>query len=112
MINLIENSCQALPDKSKGIFINTDYDERNRKILICVEDEGIGMTQSTLKEIMDPFFTTKRDIGGTGLGLSVSSKIVLSHGGSLNFDSTPGEGTRANLSFPTQVTAKYIGESV
>jgi polar amino acid transport system substrate-binding protein len=49
---------------------------------------------------MDPFFTTKRDLGGTGLGLSVSYNIVKSHGGSLILKSAPGRGTMARVSFP------------
>jgi polar amino acid transport system substrate-binding protein len=69
------------------------------KVRIKVEDQGVGITPSDLKYIMDPFFTTKRDVGGTGLGLSVSYNIVKSHSGSLNFESTPGKGTVARISF-------------
>jgi polar amino acid transport system substrate-binding protein len=49
---------------------------------------------------MDPFFTTKRNMGGTGLGLSVSYNIVKSHGGGLILNSEPGKGTMARVSFP------------
>jgi signal transduction histidine kinase len=49
---------------------------------------------------MDPFFTTKRDKGGTGLGLSVSYNIVKSHGGLLVLTSEPNKGTRAKVTLP------------
>jgi signal transduction histidine kinase len=50
--------------------------------------------------IKDPFFTTKRAEGGSGLGLAVSERIVQEHGGELTFDSEAGRGTVATLSFP------------
>ena len=50
--------------------------------------------------IMDPFFTTKQDAGGVGLGLSISSRIVEEHGGTLRFASEPGAGTTATITLP------------
>ncbi len=100
LINLIENSCQALKNKDNAITISTSADIINRMVVIKVSDEGIGMDQLTLKEIFDPFFTTKRDIGGTGLGLSVSSNIILNHKGLLEFESEPGKGTTAIIKLP------------
>ncbi len=61
--------------------------------LIEVRDEGCGIEPDQLAHVTDPFFTTKRETGGTGLGLSVSATIVEQHGGSLDFASVPGEGT-------------------
>lgn len=100
VVNLLLNACQALPDKSRGISISTSYNHSTGNILLVVRDEGIGIDPEHLSRLTDPFFTTKRDSGGTGLGLSVSAGIVKEHGGSLDFASTPGQGTTVTLSLP------------
>lgn len=102
IINLLENSCQALPDKSKAISISTHYDDRANIIMVKVTDEGIGMDSHTLKQILEPFFTTRRHDKGTGLGLSVSSNIIKQHDGFLNFESAPGKGTTATIILPVR----------
>jgi PAS domain S-box-containing protein len=100
VINLIQNSCQSLPDRDKNITVSTNFNEENRVIVIKVKDEGAGIPQEELKHIMDPFFTTKRDSGGTGLGLSISSTIVDEHGGTLEIISQVGTGTEAIVTLP------------
>lgn len=100
VINLITNACQSLRDPSEGIKLLTYYNAERKKIRVRIEDQGIGIKEEDLKYIMDPFFTTKRNMGGTGLGLSVSDSIVKSHGGSLLLKSEPGRGTMARISFP------------
>jgi len=100
IINLITNSCHALPNKEKGIIISTSYDMDSKNIIINIQDEGIGIPSESLKHILDPFFTTKRDYGGTGLGLSVSYNIIKDHGGELSFTSELGKGTTATIRLP------------
>jgi PAS domain S-box-containing protein len=100
VINLINNACQSLKDPSAEIKISTYYNPQRNRVRVKVEDQGIGIKPEDLKYIMDPFFTTKRDMGGTGLGLSVSFNIVKSHGGTLILSSKPGQGTTARVSFP------------
>ena len=100
VINLINNACQSLKDPSAEIKISTYYNPQRNKVRIKVEDKGIGIRPEDLKYIMDPFFTTKRDMGDTGLGLSVSYNIVKSHGGTLILTSKPDEGSTARVSFP------------
>jgi PAS domain S-box-containing protein len=99
VINLISNACQSLKDPSAEIKVSTYYNKMRNKVRIKVEDQGVGISSSNLQYIMDPFFTTKRNMGGTGLGLSVSYNIVKSHGGALTFNSTPDKGTAARVSF-------------
>ncbi len=100
MINLVQNACQALPDAQKGIFITIQFDRKASNIVINVRDEGMGIPPETLLNITDPFFTTKHESGGVGLGLSISSKIVEEHGGTLNFKSEIGTGTTAEITLP------------
>ena len=77
-------------------------DTENGTVVVEVADEGTGISRVDLPHVTDPFFTTKRDIGGTGLGLSVSHKIVREHHGTLDFHSRPGRGTRAVLTLPAE----------
>ncbi|WP_319471376.1 PAS domain S-box protein [uncultured Pseudodesulfovibrio sp.] len=100
IINLVQNSCEALPDKTCSIILTTRSNKETDTAEFIVDDEGVGISKADLPHLTDPFFTTKRDIGGTGLGLSVSHKIVREHDGSLDFQSHPGKGTRAILSLP------------
>jgi polar amino acid transport system substrate-binding protein len=100
VVNLVLNACQALPDQERGITVTTRFNRTTSNALLVVRDEGIGIAAEHLSKLTDPFFTTKRDSGGTGLGLSVSAGIVKEHGGTLTFDSTPGSGTAVTLSLP------------
>ncbi|MEJ2099824.1 MAG: PAS domain S-box protein, partial [Desulfobacterales bacterium] len=100
MINLIQNACQALPDPQKGIFITVQFIKEKSTVAIKVRDEGKGIPPDTLLHITDPFFTTKHQSGGVGLGLSISSKIVEEHGGTMHFESEIGGGTMATINLP------------
>jgi PAS domain S-box-containing protein len=100
IINLIQNACQALPDIRRGLSLSTSYNEKTPSIIIIAQDEGIGIPPEVLPHITDPFFTTKSNSGGIGLGLSISSRIVKEHGGTLAFTSEPGKGTTAEIILP------------
>jgi len=101
IINLLSNSCQALENRSKAITIGTAFDEVNKSVTIKVADEGKGINTDDLKNIMDPFFTTKRDSGGTGLGLSISYNIIKDHNGKIDVESELGKGTVITITLPT-----------
>ncbi|MBD3314679.1 MAG: PAS domain S-box protein [Chitinivibrionales bacterium] len=98
VINLITNACQALESIDAAIVISTECDDGT--IRIKVMDEGKGIRAEDTQRIMDPFYTTKRDCGGTGLGLAVSFGIVKAHGGVLRFESRLGKGTTAIVELP------------
>ncbi len=87
-INLIKNSIESIeqkveknPDFKKKILI--DISSNNDHILISIEDNGIGFDKNNIEEILNPYYTTKKN--GTGLGLSIVNKIINDHKGELEF---------------------------
>jgi polar amino acid transport system substrate-binding protein len=108
LINLIQNSCEALTSHDGAITIASRYASDSKQVEVSVHDQGMGIAPEIINQIMDPFFTTKRSYGGTGLGLSVSAGIIKEHRGSLHFGSSPEAGTTATISFPVwQEEAEY-----
>jgi PAS domain S-box-containing protein len=101
VINLVQNACQALLDSEKAVSVTTDIDRKRNCVFIIVEDEGFGIPEKNLPRIMESFFTTKQDLGGLGLGLSISRRIVEEHGGKIAFQSEEGRGTRVEVMLPS-----------
>ena len=87
LINLVQNSLQALEGRSRGrIGLSCGLDDIG-KTVIRVSDNGPGIEQEVMERIFIPFFTTRRE--GTGIGLSISRRIVHLHGGTIGVRSTP-----------------------
>ncbi len=82
------------------IKISTRFQTEDRRCILVVEDNGIGITAEQEQRIFAPFFTTKPVGKGVGLGLAVSRGIIQAHGGDILCETVPGEGTRFILSFP------------
>ncbi len=96
-INLILNAVDALPEGGE-LSILTSFS--NQVVTATIKDNGIGIPQSELHKIFDPFYTTK-DVGqGTGLGLTVCKNIIESHDGTIEVESEVGKGTEITLNFP------------
>ncbi len=100
VINLLVNACHALQDRRGAISVTSRFDEDRSQCVIEVRDEGVGIDPQLLNHITEPFFTTKREQGGTGLGLSVSARIIAEHDGKLEFHSVPGQGTTVQVILP------------
>ena len=100
IINLIINACQSLTERSAAVEVNIAAIPQRGCAIVTVRDEGVGIRPEHLPLITDPFFTTRRESGGTGLGLSVSMRIVDEHQGTLRFDSAPERGTLVTLEIP------------
>lgn len=111
LLNLLINAADAMP-RGGDIFLGSrlvmaaddnavdDLAEAVPHAEISVRDSGCGMDADTLEHIFEPFFTTKGLSGGTGLGLASTYGIVRAHGGLINVESRPGEGSVFRISFP------------
>ncbi|MEZ5316457.1 MAG: ATP-binding protein [Vicinamibacterales bacterium] len=96
-LNLFLNARDAMP---RGGWLSIATRVEDGEAVIEVADTGVGIPSEQLARIYDPFFTTKPEGRGTGLGLSVTYGIVQEHGGRLTCDSRIGEGTRFQLVLP------------
>uniref|UniRef100_UPI003100B6B5 PAS domain S-box protein n=1 Tax=Neorhizobium sp. EC2-8 TaxID=3129230 RepID=UPI003100B6B5 len=89
IVNLIVNACQALEEKTDGprrIRIEASHDPARETVSLRVSDNGAGIPASIRSRIFDPYFTTKPQGTGTGIGLAVSRGLIESHGGTLDLD--------------------------
>jgi two-component system NtrC family sensor kinase len=98
LLNIIKNGMDALESRPGKITIVTTGG--GSALTIAISDTGKGMDREQLENIFVPFFTTKEVGKGTGLGLSVSYGIVRSLGGTIDVESTPGEGSTFTLILP------------
>ncbi|WP_233522628.1 sensor histidine kinase [Peribacillus glennii] len=94
--NLIKNAVESInhPGGEVSILVL----KKGEDAVIEIIDNGIGMSQSQLEKIGEPFYTRKET--GTGLGVMVTKSIIESHNGSITYESSPGEGTKAIITLP------------
>lgn len=104
LLNVVKNAIEAIGDNG---LVDISLEVQTEKVLIRVTDNGPGITPSDLNHITNPFFTTKDT--GTGLGLSVSARIVEAHKGSLDFKSSS-HGTTVIITLPVEVTADSLAQ--
>ncbi|MGB9867866.1 MAG: transporter substrate-binding domain-containing protein [Bacillota bacterium] len=97
LINLVLNALEALTNP--GEVRITACNCQDGMVCLCVEDSGIGIPRDQIPRVIEPFYTSKP--GGTGLGLSVSYKLLKENGGTLEIQSTLGVGTRVAVFLPT-----------
>ncbi|MGM9514884.1 ATP-binding protein [Roseateles sp. DB2] len=96
-MNLIVNAAHAIT--GRGVITLSTRQEGDW-VCVSVQDTGSGMSEATQRRIFEPFFTTKPVGRGTGLGLSLSFSIVKKHGGRIEVDSRPGEGSCFSVWIP------------
>jgi signal transduction histidine kinase len=99
LLNLGGNAADAMPDGGVLVF-QTELRPESDAAVIKVIDSGVGMTAEHTLRIFEPFYTTKGEGRGTGLGMSVSLGIVKAHGGLLEVTSEPGRGTTMTVQLP------------
>lgn len=103
LTNFIINAVDAMP--KGGVLSFTTVDEMKGDatfVRLDISDTGVGIPAGVKAQIFDPFFSTKGNLG-TGLGLSISYGIITRHGGTIEVESTPGEGTTFTLKLPAGV---------
>lgn len=102
MANFLINAGNAIHEKSGGkVTISTYYIKRLQSVAFIIEDNGVGMEPEITTRLFEPFFTTRRDSGGTGLGLSVSYGLIQEHHGIIGVQSIPKIGSRFITLLPT-----------
>ena len=99
-VNLVINAVEAIGDDDGTITLRAGSSADGRRALCEVRDTGPGIAPDRVEEIFVPFFTTKGDRGGTGLGLPVAREIVESYGGALRATSEVGKGTAFTFDLP------------
>jgi len=116
--NMVINSEQAMPSGGEIVISaqNTSLPEKNAGalkagpyIIITIRDNGIGIPEIYLKNIFDPYFTTKQT--GSGLGLASSYSIIKNHGGYIGVESRVGKGTSFSIYLPA-FQGRYVPESI
>jgi len=96
-INIISNGLEAMHD---GGTISISTEMITGGLEIRINDEGIGIPEEDLQHIFEPFYTTRKR--GSGLGLSISYKLIEAHNGDMWADSSPGEGTTFIIQLPAE----------
>ncbi len=99
VINLVFNAVDAMPEGGR-LTIGARFDPSPRQAVISVRDTGRGIAEKDLPHIFEPFYTTKKEGYGVGLGLSTLFGIVQHHDGSVDVQSAPGKGSAFFLRFP------------
>jgi PAS domain S-box-containing protein len=95
LLNIVKNAIAAMPD---GGVLTISASVKNDELQIAVSDTGIGIPEELMTKIFEPYFTTKES--GTGLGLTITFKIVKEHNGEITVESTPSKGSTFTIHLP------------
>jgi len=95
LLNIVKNAIAAMPE---GGTLTISLTTQNDELLIAVKDTGIGIPEELLAKIFEPYFTTKES--GTGLGLTITFKIIKEHNGEITVESAPSTGSTFTIHLP------------
>ncbi|PTN32691.1 hypothetical protein C6366_16145 [Desulfonatronum sp. SC1] len=98
VINLLKNAADSLTSDQDSITLAAWKSDMG--LHIRVRDTGRGIAPENLSQVTSPFYTTKREVGGTGLGLYMAARIIENSNGALDIQSEPGKGTRVEIVLP------------
>jgi signal transduction histidine kinase len=103
-LNIVNNAFAAMTDG--GALTITALEEGPDQVSVSIRDTGCGISSTDMKQIFDPFFSTKKGSGGTGLGLSITYGLVSEIGGRIEVESRVGEGTCFTVKLPLRLEEK------
>lgn len=98
-MNILDNAVGAIKEQG-DIWVRMNKDKSGKNVIIEIEDNGIGMDAETADKVFNPFFTTKPVGQGTGLGMSITYKIIKNHHGDIRVESKLNEGTKFIITLP------------
>jgi len=108
VMNVLLNALHASPESST---IEVTAEVRREMVALSFKDHGTGIPKELMAKVTDPFFTTKKQGEGTGLGLAVTLGILESHGGKLEIDSEVGKGTVVTFLLPADLPPSPAADS-
>lgn len=97
-INLIMNGVEAMSINGGHLHLKTF--QKGKNIAVSIEDTGCGISEENREHIFEPFFSTKPEVEGMGLGLYISYGIIQGYGGDITVESTPGKGSVFTVTLP------------
>ncbi len=99
-LNLVTNAEQAIREVRDTGRIQIRLARNENRLMVTVQDDGVGIRPEAIPRIFDPFYTTKRPGGGTGLGLSICMSIIREHGGNIEAEALPAGGSAFTVYLP------------
>ena len=100
IVNILMNAVDSLDEENREIVITTLY--REKQVLIIIKDKGCGIAEENVNRIFEPFYSSKAEVEGTGLGLYVSYLIIKNHQGDVQVESARGEGSSFTIKLPAE----------
>lgn len=99
-LNIIINAEQAISSVRGHGLLKISFSRQDARLCVTIADDGPGISSEMIGKIFDPFFSTKRPGGGSGLGLTICHAVTKEHGGSIEVESVPGSGATFQVFFP------------
>ncbi|MBF0340473.1 MAG: PAS domain S-box protein [Magnetococcales bacterium] len=109
-INILQNALQALENRQQKVTITIDTEPDHTHLRVIFRDQGRGIPPEHLGKLTDPFFSTRTESGGMGLGLSITKTIIENHSGQLLFESERQIGTTVMVRLPLDCDHSLAGE--
>ena len=104
IMNIVFNAIEAMPDGGELIITTRFVNAHKHEVIVEVQDTGLGISKKNLPYIFEPFFSTKGESKGVGMGLSVVYGIIRDHQGDISVKSKEGKGTCFTIRLPAHLS--------